>query len=449
MKCITIALLICITSALLGQSFIQGHSDIEYNSVYMPGLSIKNISNSIVNSSHLSIYNDINHRIDIGVRSSNNLLGANHPYISAWNNQPLDFATGLNETRMSIDSLGRVVMCGDDQLQDTIFRVKTDFTGNVDLVGLLVDINPAGPSANYGIGGIFKGGENGIRAISPNRWAVFGITETGIGIFGSSGQGGTGVHGFSGDGVGTVGVGRNSYGVQGTTQSGTSYGVKGLSTDDFGGGVHGSAISGTGVLGSSTSGYGVRGYSANTNGISGESGSSNHAGISGTSSLWGVYGHGSTAGVYGHSIYKYGVVGHSDAPNSLMGFDFYASGGAPDYGSSSSRRWKHNIHNIPNPLEMISQLRGVYYDWDQEHGAGRHDIGFIAEEVGAVIPEIVSYEENGIDAIAMDYTKLPALLVEAFNTLRSQYDAQHVTHEQQILLLMQRIEQLEKNTSSN
>lgn len=53
----------------------------------------------------------------------------------------------------------------------------------------------------------------------------------------------------------------------------------------------------------------------------------------------------------------------------------------------------------------------MYFDWDEEHG-GHHDVGMIAEEVGKVLPEIVVYEENGIDADGMDYSKLTPLLVE-------------------------------------
>jgi hypothetical protein len=37
----------------------------------------------------------------------------------------------------------------------------------------------------------------------------------------------------------------------------------------------------------------------------------------------------------------------------------------------------------------------------------------IAEEVGAVVPEVVSYEENGKDARGVDYSRLTALLIEA------------------------------------
>ncbi len=48
----------------------------------------------------------------------------------------------------------------------------------------------------------------------------------------------------------------------------------------------------------------------------------------------------------------------------------------------------------------------------------------IAEEVGKVLPEIVSYEANGVDASGMDYSKMTPLLVEAVNALRAEKDAE-------------------------
>jgi len=56
------------------------------------------------------------------------------------------------------------------------------------------------------------------------------------------------------------------------------------------------------------------------------------------------------------------------------------------------------------------QIRGVYFDWKK---TGKHDLGMIAEEVGEVIPEVVTYEENGKDAKALDYGRLVVVLVEA------------------------------------
>jgi hypothetical protein len=76
----------------------------------------------------------------------------------------------------------------------------------------------------------------------------------------------------------------------------------------------------------------------------------------------------------------------------------------------SSRRWKTNIQTLPNALAKVQQLRGVTYD---QKDSGKHEIGVIAEEVGAVVPELVTYEDNGKDARGVDYARLTALLIEA------------------------------------
>jgi len=76
----------------------------------------------------------------------------------------------------------------------------------------------------------------------------------------------------------------------------------------------------------------------------------------------------------------------------------------------SSRRWKTNIHTLHGALSKVEHLRGVSYD---RKDSGRHEIGVIAEEVGQVVPEVVSYEKNGNDAAGVDYSRLTALLIEA------------------------------------
>ena len=76
----------------------------------------------------------------------------------------------------------------------------------------------------------------------------------------------------------------------------------------------------------------------------------------------------------------------------------------------SSERFKTNIKTIETPIATLSKLRGVTYDWK---GNGAKDVGFIAEEVGKIIPEVVDFEENGTDATSMDYSRLTAILVEA------------------------------------
>ncbi|MGA8678092.1 MAG: tail fiber domain-containing protein [Candidatus Acidiferrales bacterium] len=83
---------------------------------------------------------------------------------------------------------------------------------------------------------------------------------------------------------------------------------------------------------------------------------------------------------------------------------------ADGWNTYSSRRWKTNIQPLQNALGKIEQLRGVSYDLKE---SGKHEIGVIAEEVGAVVPEVVSYEQNGKDATGVDYSRLTALLIEA------------------------------------
>lgn len=134
-------------------------------------------------------------------------------------------------------------------------------------------------------------------------------------------------------------------------------------------------------------------------------------------------------GAYGVSVgwNGYGLVGRCDGYSGIgvvaygKQYDFYAAGSGVDYGRASSIRWKTDIRPIDEPLDKVMKIRGVYFNWDSEHG-GQHDVGMIAEEVGKVLPEVVAYEKNGIDADGMDYSKLTPLLVEAVKSLKSQLD---------------------------
>lgn len=83
---------------------------------------------------------------------------------------------------------------------------------------------------------------------------------------------------------------------------------------------------------------------------------------------------------------------------------------ADGWGTYSSRRFKTDIQTLPDALDRVERLRGVSYTLK---ATGKHEIGVIAEEVGKVVPEVVTYEKNGVDARSVDYTRLTALLIEA------------------------------------
>jgi hypothetical protein len=80
----------------------------------------------------------------------------------------------------------------------------------------------------------------------------------------------------------------------------------------------------------------------------------------------------------------------------------------------SSRAYKDEIQTLADPLETIAKLRGVQFVWKQPlaDGTRRHDIGFIAEEVAAIVPDIASVDEKG-NASGLDYGKVVPITVEA------------------------------------
>jgi hypothetical protein len=91
--------------------------------------------------------------------------------------------------------------------------------------------------------------------------------------------------------------------------------------------------------------------------------------------------------------------------------------------SSSDKRWKKNIKNINSPLEKLSQINGVEFDWIEDepvHGNKGHDIGVIAQEIEQVLPEIVQTRESGMKAV--QYDKIIPLLVECIKDQQKQID---------------------------
>jgi hypothetical protein len=102
---------------------------------------------------------------------------------------------------------------------------------------------------------------------------------------------------------------------------------------------------------------------------------------------------------------------HTETPQAVFAV---AQGAGPALADGwhiySSRRWKTNIHTLHGALDTVERLRGVSYDMKD---SGKHQIGVIAEEVGAVVPELVDWETNGKDAKGVDYARLTALLIEA------------------------------------
>ncbi len=122
---------------------------------------------------------------------------------------------------------------------------------------------------------------------------------------------------------------------------------------------------------------------------------------------------------------------------------------ADGWDTYSSRRWKTNIHMLHGALGKVEQLRGVSYDLKD---SGKHEIGVIAEEVGAVVPEVVTWEKNGTDAQSVDYGRLTSLLIEATKEQQAliREQKERITAQQeQIALLTRQVKTIQAALGAN
>ena len=82
----------------------------------------------------------------------------------------------------------------------------------------------------------------------------------------------------------------------------------------------------------------------------------------------------------------------------------------------SDIRYKTNIRPLSNSLSNVLALRGIYYDWNKEvfpekHFDDRSQIGFAAQDLEKIYPEMVHTDEEGFKTV--DYSRLTPVLVEA------------------------------------
>lgn len=97
---------------------------------------------------------------------------------------------------------------------------------------------------------------------------------------------------------------------------------------------------------------------------------------------------------------------------------------------SSDRKLKENVRPIENALDKLLAINGVRFDWTDEyieqHGGEdgyfvrKQDIGVIAQEVEAILPEVVAENDEGTKAVR--YEKLVALLIEAVKELKQEVE---------------------------
>ena len=154
---------------------------------------------------------------------------------------------------------------------------------------------------------------------------------------------------------------------------------------------------------------GIQGIQGDT----GQTGAQGATGTQGTTGSTGSIGPQGPAGT-GGSASDVGLSSLYNNGNNVSG-SFTATGDITAY---SDRSLKENIEVIENPLELLKGMRGVTYNRIDMNG--REQVGVIAQEVEAVLPQVVHTDENGIKHVA--YGNMVALLIEAVKDLQGQVE---------------------------
>ncbi|TAM48014.1 MAG: tail fiber domain-containing protein [Acidobacteria bacterium] len=310
-------------------------------------------------------------------------------------------------------------------------------------------------STSYGVSGVSDSG-NGVygQDVGVGNDGCVGCATAGVvgnsktnnhsGIVGNNtgGAGGVGVYGlgdYAIDGLGTT-YGVYGQGPTGVYGAGAAAGVSGKSTS--GAGVIGTSSGNDGVTGTSSSGYGVHGQSSSNEAVYGQNTTTLNDGCVGcpTAGVVGYSPSASAAGVYGNNAgggagvvgtggtgvrgtgSGNGVEGNGDV-DGVVGrgsqYGVYCVGNGAYIGSWSNVsdiRFKRDVVTLADALDKVLELRGVSFFWRREEFPDKPfepgpQIGFIAQEVEQVYPEVVSTGPDGFKTL--DYSKLTPILTEA------------------------------------
>ena len=103
----------------------------------------------------------------------------------------------------------------------------------------------------------------------------------------------------------------------------------------------------------------------------------------------------------------------ADGSDAFAGGDLTVSGKvrATNYSTISDGRLKTNIKKIDNPLDAISSIDGVLFNWRVDNS---QDVGLIAQDVERALPEAVQEIDN---IKSVNYNGVVGLLVEAVKRL--------------------------------
>jgi len=180
-------------------------------------------------------------------------------------------------------------------------------------------------------------------------------------------------------------------------------------------------------------GYGTYGnvstYGGGLNGWQGYNIQYGNTTFMGNGGTWGIYNVSGGWAIYGQpSNATVGINGGNNSSYALyVNGTVYATGNVYAY---SDARSKENIVTVDNGLDKVLKLRGVYYNRvDRPEGEesgytntlNSRELGVIAQEIMATVPEVVSYSKN-TDRYGVNYGNLAGLFIEAIKDLKKEIE---------------------------
>jgi hypothetical protein len=106
--------------------------------------------------------------------------------------------------------------------------------------------------------------------------------------------------------------------------------------------------------------------------------------------------------------------------NDAYKLQVYGNAAANGFFSTSDIRLKRNIKPVKNGLDIVNQLRPVSYEKKNNitnNVYNQSEIGFIAQEVRKVLPQIVIESQDEEKTLAMNYNSLIPILTKAIQEL--------------------------------
>jgi len=101
---------------------------------------------------------------------------------------------------------------------------------------------------------------------------------------------------------------------------------------------------------------------------------------------------------------------------------------------------------LKDALDALLKLDGVRFDWKPEFAATRpgreHDLGFVAEDVEKIFPELVFRDADG-NVTGMDYSRLTAVAVAAIKEQQARFEADKAAKQREIDELKARLDRIE------